>query len=430
VSDSSSTQDHAVSVPTRTRRSLLRRRPLLALKTSYGFIYAVDGALLPFLSVLLAQQHGLNAYEIGVVLAISGLAAVVGPPLATLLADSFGRVDRLLGLSVLLSGLSLLAFAFAHSYWWVLAIFTVYSLAREPGRPLLDGVYFSARHTEPAVAASSYHKVRIWGSAGFLVPGVLLYFVVGASDDSLASIPFIACGLTLLALLTVPALPVPVSRYVERIPLRQTARAAWQVLSQPSLAVFVLAMFVVQTAFSAYMAFYPFQVTDVVGLEARWLGPLMALGVALEVCYMAAFGWFVRKLGWRWFMVIGVSLQALRSIALAVWPTAAAVIGAQVVHGMIIIVTLVGTRALLDRHATERIRYTVQGFYVMLVFGVSRILGNWLGGALAEVSLTAMFWAIAGCCLAAAATLIWALRNEPAYEETAPAAPAAPAAST
>lgn len=417
MSDSSSAQDQTVTAPTPTRRSLRRRHPLLALKTSYGFIYAVDGALLPFLSVLLAQQHGLTPYEVGVVLAVSGLAAVVGPPLATLLADSFGRVDRLLGISVLLCGVSLLVFGFVHGYWWVLIVYTLYSLAREPGRPLLDGVYFSARHTEPAVAASSYHKVRIWGSVGFLVPGVALYFVLGAANDSLASLPFIACGMTMLGLLTIPALPVPVHRYIERIPLRQTARAAWQVFSQPNLAVFVLAMFVVQTAFTAYMAFYPFQVTDVVGLEARWLGPLMALGVALEVCYMAAFGWFVRKLGWRWFMVSGVLLQAVRSIALAVVPTAAAVIGAQLVHGMIIIVTLVGTRALLDRHATERIRYTVQGFYVMFVFGLSRILGNWLGGALAETSLTAMFWAVAGCCVAAAVMLMWSLRNEPNEEK-------------
>jgi predicted MFS family arabinose efflux permease len=55
------------------------------------------------------------------------------------------------------------------------------------------------------------------------------------------------------------------------------------------------------------------------------------------------------------------------------------------------------------------------------VFGLSRILGNWLGGALAETSLTAMFWAVAGCCVAAAVMLMWSLRNEPNEQETASA---------
>jgi len=137
----------------------------------------------------------------------------------------------------------------------------------------------------------------------------------------------------------------------------------------------------------------------------------MVVGVAAELVYMAAFGRLVRLLGWRWFMVTGVLLQAARAAALALFPATGTLVAAQLVHGMVIIVTMVGARTLLDRHASDAVRYTIQGFFVMVVFGAGRIAGNWLGGVLAVHSLTAMFWAAAGCCVAAAAMLAWALER-------------------
>lgn len=388
-----------------------RRRPLIALKAAYAAVYSVDGALLPFLSVLLAHQHGLSAYQVGVVLGVSGIAAVIGPPLATLLADSFGKADRLLAFALLLTAASLAAFAVVDGYWWVLAVTLLFHLVREPSRPLLDGIYFSARHHDDRVAGSSYHKVRIWGTAGFLVPGVAMYFVLDREDGSLVAAPLLASGLAVLSTLLVPSLPIGGPSYVQRVPLRETARTAWAVLRRPAMAVFVFAMFWVQTAFTAYMAFYPLQATDEIGLAERWLGPLMVVGVAAELVYMAAFGRLVRLLGWRWFMVTGVLLQAARAAALALFPATGTLVAAQLVHGMVIIVTMVGARTLLDRHASDAVRYTIQGFFVMVVFGAGRIAGNWLGGVLAVHSLTAMFWAAAGCCVAAAAMLAWALER-------------------
>lgn len=386
-----------------------RRRPLAALKTAYAAVYSVDGALLPFLSVLLAHQHGLSAYQVGAVLGISGIAAMVGPPLATLLADSFGKADRLLAAGLLLSALSLLAFAFVDGYWWVLTITLLYHLVREPTRPLLDGIYFSAQHHDDRVAGSSYHKVRFWGTAGFLVPGVVMYFVLGGENSSLIAAPLLAAALAVLSVLIVPSLPAGAEPYLRRLPLRETARTAWTVLRRPAMAVFVFAMFCVQAALTAYMAFYPLQATDEIGLDERWLGPLTVVGVAAELVYMAAFGRLVRSMGWRWFMVTGALLQAARAVALALFPVTGTLIAAQLVHGMVIVVTMVGARTLLDRHASDAVRYTIQGFYVMFVFGAGRIAGNWLGGALAEHSLTAMFWAVAACCAAAVVMLVWAL---------------------
>ncbi|HEY6738468.1 MAG TPA: MFS transporter [Actinopolymorphaceae bacterium] len=419
TSTPSSSSDRLAPTPSDPASPPPRRlRPLTAIKSTYALVYAVDGAILPFFTVFLAQEHGLDASQIGLVLAISAAAGIVGPPLVTMLADGFGRANRLLLGTLTLSAAALLAFCFAQGFWWLIVLFTVYGLAREPIRPLLDGIFFAARRTSDELAAARFHQVRIWGSAGFMVPGVLLYFLIGWQGDSLALLPVVGCVLAFATLPLVRHLPAAPPRTPEspstRTKLGDTARAAYLVLVRPNMAIFVLAMFLLQAGMAAYMAFYPLQAAEV-GVSSRWLGLLTTLGVGFELGFMAAFGWFVKTLGWRWFMVVGSATAVVRMVALAVVPGVASVIGTQVIHGMVIIVTMVGSRALLDREAPDGVRYTVQGIYAMVVMGGGRIVGNAVGGHLASVGLAQMFWTAAIVSAAATCMLAWSLRSERRY---------------
>lgn len=389
-------------------------RPLTAIKSTYFFVYAVDGAILPFLALFLRQEHGMNAAEIGTVLAVSAAAGVLAPPLFTLLADRSGNARELLMLLLVVSALALAVFATVGGYWWLLLFFTLFGLAREPSRPILDGIFFSATRTVPDMESVRFHNVRIWGTAGFMVPGIVLFFAVGARGDSLAFLPFVAAALAFATLPMARLLPSPPTTQ-DSAPggsLWRTARAAVGVIRRPDLAVFLGAMFVLQVGVTAYLGFYPLQMAEV-GLASRWIGPLTTLGVALELVYMAAFGWLVRKLGWRWFMVIGASTAVLRMIALAVAPGVPTLIGTQVAHGFLIVVTMVGARALLDQYAEDGVRYTVQGLYAMLVLGGGRVVGNAAGGWVANHSLSVLFASAAAISVVAVGMLAWALRPTP-----------------
>ena len=386
-------------------------RPLTAIKSTYFFVYAVDGAILPFLALFLRQEHGMDAARIGTVLAVSAAAGVFAPPLFTLLADRKGNARELFMALLAISALALGLFAVAENYWWLLLCFTLFGIAREPTRPLLDGIFFSASRAYPAMESVRFHNVRIWGTAGFMVPGIILFFAVGATGDSLAFLPFVAAGLAFATLPAARLLPRPPSANADdpRASLLRTARAALRVIRRPDLGVFMGAMFVLQVGVTAYLAYYPLQMAEV-GLANRWIGPLTTLGVALELVYMAAFGWLVRKLGWRWFMVAGASTAVLRMIALAIAPGVVTLIGTQVVHGFLIVVTMVGARALLDQYADDGVRYSMQGMYAMLVLGGGRVVGNALGGWVADHSLSTLFAGAAAISVVAIGMLIWALR--------------------
>ncbi len=392
-------------------------------------LYAVDGALLPFLSVFLAYTHGLSPSQIGLVLAVSSATAVLAPPVVSMLADRYGRARTLLLASLIASAAALAIFAVVDGYWWVLAAYAAFSLAREPTRPLLDGIFFSAQRAVPALAEVSYHRVRLWGTFGYMVPGVLLYFFLDTTT-SLGVLPILASGMAILGMVVATFLPT-----WPRTPADEVAQAASpggatgstgptspatvgalvgsavRLLRRRTTAVFVLAMFLLQASMAAYFAYYPLHATTVVGLSPRWLGLVSNLGVAVELGYMAAFGWLVRRLGWRRLMVLGATAAAVRVALLAAVPTVGVVVGTQVVHGMVIIVSMVAGRILLDRQAPDEIRHTTQGLYAMIVMGGGKIAGSALGGVIAAYSLAAVFWSAAVVGLAATLLLAWSLRD-------------------
>lgn len=390
--------------------------PATALKSNYFLIYALEGALLPYFAVYLSQEHDLRPDQIGLVIAMASGAVFLTPPLVSVLAEGRVRADLMLGLTILLSVLALSAFAFAEGFWWVVILFAIYGLVHEPIKPLLDGMFFTARKADPELAGVDFHRIRIWGTFGFIVPGVLLYFVI-SGQESLAFLPFVAAGLGFISLLSIPFLPASASHSsystnASRPSMGETVRAAITMFRRREVALFLIAMFLLQSTMSAYATFYPLQATEEAGIPTQWLGIINNVGVGLELVYMAAFGVMVRKLGWRWFMVLGGLATALRLALLAAVPTAAVIVGTQVVHGLIIVATMVGSRALLDRYADDGIRHTSQGLYAMLVMGCGRIVGSALGGIVAEHSLSVLFWTAALSALLASGLLWHALRHE------------------
>lgn len=388
--------------------------PLAATNASYGVVYAIDGAMLPFLAVFLAREHDLGPSEIGLIIAVGGAMAVLTPFVVSVLADSRLRAGRLLLLLLLASGIALTAFPFIEGYWSALALYAVFSLVREPTRPLLDGIFFSSQRSNPAMASVSYHRVRFWGTFGYMIPGIVLFLIL-SNDGSLGVVPLTAAAFAVLAILITRYLPDATpgigQAAVARPNIGQTVRAAGRLVRRPKIAGFLVAMFLLETCAASYASFYPLLATDVAGLPIRWLGIVTNAGVLIELIYIAGFGWMVAKLGWRRFMVVGAGVTALRVALLAVFPSVGIVVGTQALHGMVIAVQMIAARIILDKQTTDEIRHSTQGLYTMVVIGGGRIVGSALGGLVAAQSFAAVFWSAAAAATVAGLILFWALSD-------------------
>lgn len=380
-------------------------------RQQYFLVYGVEGSLGPFLSVVLARHLGLGADDIGTVVAVGGLAILVTPLLLGALADTGLRGTRLLGGTLVITATALLVMMTIVGFWPTLLLYALFSLAYEPAKSLQDGLFFAARRTENDLARASFNQVRVWGTIGFLVPGIVLWASL-SMGAGIGVVLAVAAAMALISAMNALRLPQPTAtaspaRLDAVRGLGVSLSAAAAVARRGRVAVFTTAMLLLQIAMSVYYLFYPLYVNTTVGIDARWLGLIANLGVGLEVGYMALYGWIVAKLGWRNFMIGAAMAQGLRLLTLALWPTVAAALATQIVHGFVVIATLVAGRVFFDSAADDRMRHAMQGMYTLVVIGGGRVIGSFVGGLVAAHDLRLLFGLTAILCLVSAILLAW-----------------------
>ncbi|MEX0885946.1 MAG: MFS transporter, partial [Phycisphaeraceae bacterium] len=196
--------------------------------------------------------------------------------------------------------------------------------------------------------------------------------------------------------------------------------AAARAMLEPSMLVFLVAVWLCMLAKAAYYAFFPLYLTRQLGVPMQWVGLILSVGVLIEIFFMLGFGRLLRLLGLRGLMAVGAACDALRLALLFAYPNIYVAVGTQVFHGMSVLVVHVAPQIYLNHRAGERYRSSMQGLYCVAVLGSGQILGAALGGLVAQgTSLVTVFGLGAALGVAAAALFAIAFRDRPAMAEMA-----------
>lgn len=405
-----------------------------AIKAQYFFTFAVMGAVLPYLSVYLREQ-GLSNNEIGAVLSTQGLAILLSPVALTLLADTRLESKHLLAGAFAVTGLMLAFLMGAGVFWTILIAHALYSLALAPLSPLQDGLNFhaQAQRRHAGLPIVPYHRIRVWGTVGFIAPSVVLYFWLAARAPISAAI---VAGIILSALGAIAAFALPRTRAISRTTLppaevpgveanaRHGGRSrlptveAAKAMLQPHMLAFCLAMWLCHLAAAGYYAFYPLYLTETVGIAPQWVGLIANIGVAIEIFFMLGFGWLVHKLSFRGLLAISAAATAGRFALLAMFPTVAVAVGTQVLHGPMVLLIHVAPPIYLNERAGPTFRSSMQGLYAVAIYGTGRVIGNVAAGYIAEFSIPHVFTASVVVTVLAAALFVFAFKNPTAEQET------------
>ncbi|MFT5439771.1 MAG: PPP family 3-phenylpropionic acid transporter, partial [Alphaproteobacteria bacterium] len=125
----------------------------------YAAVFLTIGIMMPFWPVWL-KSRGLDAGEIGLILAIAMWLRAFTSPLLAQYADRKGRPDRLalfLGWSALVVNC---LFFFAHDFWALLAVSVLSTMSFTALMPLGDAVTM----LKVRDSGLDYGRVRLWGS--------------------------------------------------------------------------------------------------------------------------------------------------------------------------------------------------------------------------------------------------------------------------
>ncbi|MEM1440826.1 MAG: MFS transporter [Verrucomicrobiota bacterium] len=350
-----------------------------SLRRQFFLSYAVIGSVMPLMTVFLREQGGFDFWQIGLAMALMNVPMLCSPALITLLADRNLDTRKILAVAYSCSALVLSALYFSESIILTLTLFVFHGLSFVAMLPLQDGYYFSLaeefRKKEQPVPG--YPLVRVWGTVGFIVPSLILFYPLSRGATAASILPC-AVGFCLLSLansFSLSKLERP-KRSSKRLP----TAAALKAIFTPQARWLSIGLFFGFMAASTYYAFIGNFLDEVVGIPKKHIGLIINLGVVLEIGFTLLMPWMQRVIHLKGILVFGLFAMVVRMILLAAFPEPWVAVVVQIFHGMEVLALFVGPVMFLDRLATDEFRNSIQGVFTMAIGGVARVFGAMAAG--------------------------------------------------
>lgn len=353
----------------------------------YAAIFAVAGFTLPFFPVWL-KAKGLDAREIGLVLAVPMLVRVLAIPVATRAAD---RRDALREAIVVASGLSVAGYFGLALSEGALAILIAYALASIANTPLMP---LTETYALKGLAARgrAYGPVRLWGSAAFIGGTFLAGFAADAMPARHLIWPMVA-GMVIVAIAAL--MLQPLNAGAARTP---AAAPRTSLLRDPVFLTVAIGASLIQASHAVYYGFSALA-WGAHGYDGTVVAALWGLGVIAEIVLFAYSGRLPPLFDPATLLVLGALGGVLRWTAMALDPPGVLLPALQLLHGLSFGATHLGALGFLARHVPPGQSATAQG-YLAIVMGAAMAaamsLSGVLYGAYGSVSYAAMALAAIG----------------------------------
>jgi MFS transporter, PPP family, 3-phenylpropionic acid transporter len=337
----------------------------------YACFFAGLGLLQPLFPLFLTD-HGMPAHMATRVLALGPLAAVLVPPAVGLFADAFRARASILRVAMMLCTLSILAYLRMPTGMTALVVISiVYSVLRAPIAMLVDAAAYATAERD----GSSYGRLRLFGSLGFLVAvvaGGALTQTYGW--DALLVATAIAFALAFGACMLLPAQLTTAHRRapVSLLPLLQR-RELW---------LFLAVVAVSQMASAAYDSCYALHLTQL-GHSERFVGVAWGIGVLAEACVLVWSARLVRKWGAERLLTLAFVTMAVRWLLVAIATATPAILALQLLHGITYPLYWVPAVMLVHRLAPRDLATAAQGLLAAAA-GLGSVAGMAMAGQVLE----------------------------------------------
>jgi len=393
------------------------------LKVQFFLSYAIIGSLAPLLPLFLKDFKALDDQEVGLAMSMISGSTLFSPTLMTLLADTHLQTRHILALAYACTAVALLLLLLPGGMSLTLFLMALYGLSVVAMFPLQDGLYFSAAQEKQAAgeAVAAYPRIRVWGTLGFIVPSVALWWIVHATGDPRGAVlcAVICCVASLFnSLFGLPHVsPAPREPGSRLFPTAEAFRILWH----PRTRFLCLALIIAAGTSVTYHYFFPIYLKEHIGLAPEWIPLVITLGVIFEVFYTLALPFFQRTLGVKGILLAGLGLMGLRLLLLGTYPTLGMALLVQLGHGMEIMAMFILPPILLDQLAGNEFRNSMQGAFTMMM-GASRFIGSLFAGVAVKHDMLGAFRGASLMALVALAVVAFLFRVPTKEQEILPTA--------
>jgi nucleoside transporter len=344
--------------------------------------FFIWGAWFVTMGTYLTGPLGFSDAENALAYATQSWGAIIAPFVIGLIADKYVNAERLLGVIHLVGAVLMYLIArtseFASFYPYLL----LYMILYMPTLALVNAISFR-QLDDPA---SRFGLIRFWGTAGWIVAGLLISF--GFDWDSQADQlrnTFTMAAVASLVLgvfsFTLPATP----------PKKSGAGGGLrEALGLDALALLrdrnFLIFFAASILICIPLAFY-YQHANQFLTEIRVANAagIQTIGQVSELGFMLLVPFFLKRFGMKMTLLIGMLAWAARYVLFAYGDAGALVfmlIAGIALHGMCYDFFFVSGQVFTDSKAGPRYKSAAQGLITLATYGVGMLIGFWVAGQL------------------------------------------------
>ena len=339
---------------------------------------------------------GFTGSQIGMILGLAGsIGAIAAPFIAGQIADRYFSTEKILAFLVTIGGMVKWYTALQTDYesWLVLSI--LYSVLYMPTLALSNSITFA--HIDDQ--ENDFPKIRVWGTIGWIAaswafPMIWLQtnlqfqamppFIAGAEVPNVTSRLVDALkfsgGISIMYgafCFLLPNTPPKIDA-TDKLAFKK----AFELFQHSSFTILVISSLTVSIIHQIYfLQTGPF--LSYIGVPDSQIGPAMTIGQFAEILTMAYLGMFLKRLGFKKVITIGIAAYFLRyaifgTEILPVW----VMIMSQAFHGFCYAFFFAAAYVYVDKIAEEDVRHSAQTVFGIIILGGGPVIGGWLSGYL------------------------------------------------
>lgn len=345
--------------------------------------YFVAGAIVPVMSLYLKDHLDFSGSQVGIILAMSAIAAFVSPVIGAFIADRVISAERLLGLCHFCGAAVMAVLSFQTDFLPVLLLYLVYVLILGPSVALTNSITF--HHTPKA--DHHFGGIRMWGTIGWIAVAWLFSYLWlrGGGQDNIASrlpdaLKFSAISSVFFGAyaLTLPKSDARSENTASIVPIE-----SFRVLVRPEILLLSVICFLMALIHKYYyFGMAPF--LRLTGFSDSNIMPVMSLGQITEVFAMAFLGFCLVRGGFKRVMIAGICAELIRFTIYAIGEPIPLIVCGTFLHGFSFTFFATTAYIYLDSHCDKSSRTGVHQLFAIITGGFGNFFGNLVAGWAAD----------------------------------------------
>ena len=355
------------------------------LKLYYFVFFMAIAAFFPFFNLYL-NRIGFSGTQIGIITSAGLFMTTMGQPIWGYLSDFFGTRRRILQLNLFICIVLVLIVSLREDFLALIVLWALFRFARSPLMRIIDTITLTCTER-----GTTYGKVRLWGSLGF-APAVV---VVGAilQRTSLKNSFYIFALLAALCLLISFYLPPEIKKKKREKAIRGQL---FILIKNQTFLLFLVFSFLVGLSVAMHATFFSIYCAQI-GAGEGLIGLFWGIAALSEAVLFFYSDQLLKRFSSVRLLFLGALLYGIRWLLYALISNPYLVLLVQTTQGISHGLFYFSGITFVSQIAPNELQVTGQGIFgAIFAFGLSGIIGSFLGGIIFDSVGVSVMYTIAG----------------------------------